>query len=146
MKDTLETLINSSDRSQEQLLDAMKGIFAAAQPGVVYSEPVQVGDTTVITASEVVAGGGFGFGRGLGAAPERDHEADTDAANAGAGGGGGGGGGGGSSARPVAAILIGPDGVKVKPIVDVTKIALAALTAWGVMIPMMVRMSRASRR
>lgn len=142
MKDALETLLSSSDRSQEQLLDAMKGIFAAAQPRLVYSEPVQVGDQTVITASEVVAGGGFGFGRGLGAAPDRDHEAETD----GAAGGGGGGGAGGSSARPVAVILIGPDGVKVKPVVDVTKIALAALTAWGVMIPMLIRMARASRR
>jgi hypothetical protein len=49
-------------------------------------------------------------------------------------------------ARPVAVILVGPDGVKVKPVVDVTKIALAAITAWGVMIPVLVRIARASRR
>lgn len=146
MRDAFETLISSTDSAQERLLDAMKGIFAATRPGVVYGEPVQVGDHTVITASEVVAGGGFGFGRGVGPTPERDNGTETDEANAGAGGGAGGGGGGGSSARPVAVILVGTDGAKVKPVVDVTKIVLAALTAWALMVPMLVRMRRASGR
>jgi hypothetical protein len=33
--------------------------------------------------------------------------------------------------RPVAIIAIGPDGVTVKPVVDVTKLVLAALTGLG---------------
>ena len=35
--------------------------------------------------------------------------------------------------RPVAAIVITPDGVEVKPLLDVTKVTLAALTAVGAM-------------
>jgi hypothetical protein len=35
--------------------------------------------------------------------------------------------------RPVAAIIVTADGVQVKPVLDVTKLALAALTAFGAM-------------
>ena len=56
-----------------------------------------------------------------------------------------GGGGGVSGSRPVAAISIGPEGVCVQPVVDVTKIALAFLTAFGAMFMMFGRMKRASR-
>jgi hypothetical protein len=97
-------------------------VFAAAQPGLVFSAPVVAGAYTIITASEVMAGGGFGVGGGSDQSP-------TD--NTTTAGGHGGGGGGGASARPVAAIVIGPDGVKVKPIFDITKVALAGITAGG---------------
>jgi uncharacterized spore protein YtfJ len=146
MRNVIETLVNSSDRTQEQMVESMQGIFAATRPGVVYSDPIQAGDYTVITASEVVSGGGFGFGKGFGASPEREDEIPTDSEEAGTGGGGGGGGGGGSSARPVAVILVGPDGVKVQPVVDPTKIALAALTMWAMVIPMLFRLARAAKR
>lgn len=42
-------------------------------------------------------------------------------------------------------MVIGPNGVEVKPVLDVTKIALAALTAWGFMAAMVVRMMRRPR-
>ena len=142
----IETLINSSDKTQEQLVELMQGIFAAARTGVVYSDPVQVGEYTAITASEVISGGGFGFGKGFGAAPKLDDEISTEEGDAGTGGGGGGGGGGGSSSRPVAVILVGADGVKIQPIVDVTKVGLAALTMCAVVIPMLVRLARAGGR
>jgi hypothetical protein len=58
---------------------------------------------------------------------------------------GGIGGGGGSSGRPVAIIIIEPDSVKVEPVVDVTKIALAALTVCGTMAMLLGRMRKASR-
>ncbi|HEY8885068.1 MAG TPA: hypothetical protein VIO35_07130, partial [Chloroflexota bacterium] len=45
------------------------------------------------------------------------------------GGGGGMGGGGGSMGRPIAVIVIGPDGVEVKPIVDRTKLVIAVVTS-----------------
>lgn len=143
MRDKLGALIGSVDKTEEQLLSGMQGIFSAARASAVYGEPQQVGDQMLITVSEVSAGGGFGFGRGIGTASEEETATDSDGVSA--GGGGGGGGGGGSTARPVAVILVGPDGVKVKPVVDVTKIALAAITAWGVMIPTLVRIARASR-
>jgi hypothetical protein len=55
------------------------------------------------------------------------------------------GGGGGASGRPVAAIIIGPEGVQIKPIVDPTQIALAGITAWATMAGMFLRMRRRRR-
>ncbi len=110
-------------------------VFAAARPGLVFSAPVVAGAYTVIAASEVVAGGGFGLGG-----------SEAPPADRGITGGHGGGGGGGASTRPVAVIVIGPDGVKVKPIIDVTKIALAGITAWGAMGLMLARMVGGSRK
>jgi uncharacterized spore protein YtfJ len=81
----------------------------------VFREPVRVGDTVVIPAAAIMFGGGFGFGG--------DHANN-----------GGGGGGGWNDGRPVAVIEAGPAGVRVRPIVDVTRIGLtvvaAALTVW----------------
>ncbi|MBO0685516.1 MAG: hypothetical protein J2P45_20360 [Candidatus Dormibacteraeota bacterium] len=119
----------------KQMADRM---YAAAQPGAVYSEAVHAGSYTVITASEVTAGGGFGFGQGQGpviAGKESE----------GAPHGGGGGGGGGSMGRPVAVISIGPDGVAVKPVVDITKVGLAVLTAWGTVAVGAIRLRRRRR-
>jgi uncharacterized spore protein YtfJ len=58
------------------------------------------------------------------------------------GGGGGGGGGGRVLSRPVAIIIASPDNVRVEPVVDVTKISLAALTAGGFILGMLLRMLR----
>jgi uncharacterized spore protein YtfJ len=124
----------------EQLTSLMEKVVAAAQPNVVFSAPVERGEHTVITASEVFSGGGFGFGSG--SAPAGNESASPGGGEA---GGSGGGGGGGSNARPVAAIVIGPEGVKVRPIVDVTKIALAAITAWGAMAVALSRMQRTGK-
>jgi uncharacterized spore protein YtfJ len=116
-------------------------ILAAAQPSAVFSAPVVAGAYTVITASEVFAGGGFGFGRGDG--PARQHHTESNVMEPGPASGSGGGGGGGSHSRPVAAIIIGPKDVKVRPIVDATRIALAAMAAWGAMAFMATRIARA---
>jgi uncharacterized spore protein YtfJ len=113
--------------SPDQMVDR---IFGAAQASAVYSAPVTTGAYTVIAASEVTAGGGFGSGQGSGP-PE--------------GSGGGMGGGGGSSGRPVAVIVVGPDGVQVKPIFDVTKFGLAVLTAWAAMLVNVMRLKRATQ-
>jgi hypothetical protein len=49
--------------------------------------------------------------------------------------------------RPVAAIIIDADGgVKVQPIVDATKIALAGIAAWGTLLLLLARWARASKR
>jgi uncharacterized spore protein YtfJ len=87
----------------------------------------------VIPAAEVLSAMGFGMGSGSG----------PDVENEGSGGSGGGGGGGGRVfSRPVAAIIIQGDSVRVEPIVDVTKIALALFTTIGFMAGMAWRMSR----
>jgi uncharacterized spore protein YtfJ len=108
-------------QSESAALYTLANLFDVYQPGVVFSEPYFVDDHTVITASEVYVGMGLGFASGSGRGDE------------GAGEGGGGGGGGGSAGRPVAAIIVGPQGVRVEPIVDVTKIALAFFTTLGAM-------------
>lgn len=141
----------STLESFEQGSKAFEKIFAAAQPGAVFGEPIVSGPYTLITAREVAAGGGFGYGRGFG--PVR--AAAAGAAPAGAAGesrgevaqagGGGGGGGGGAMGRPVAIIVIGPDGVKVKPVVDVTKLAIAGITAMAAMAAFARRMRRFRR-
>ena len=125
-------MIEQSDKHASQFVDK---IFGAAHASAVYSVPVTAGGFTVITASEVAAGGGFGSGQGFG--PD-----GTDAKVPGAAGGGGSGGGGGSSGRPVAVIVIGPDGVQVKPIFDVTKFGLAVLTTWAAMLVNLMRLRR----
>jgi uncharacterized spore protein YtfJ len=109
----------------EQTEAIMARIFSAAQHSAVFGEPVQSGEYTVIMASEVGSGGGFGFGGGTGPAPQAGTSTTAEAS------GGGGGGGGGASGRPVALIVIGPDGVHVEPIVDVSKIALSGIKMWG---------------
>jgi uncharacterized spore protein YtfJ len=81
----------------------------------VYAEPVRVGDRVVIPAASIDFYGGFGFGG--------DNQSN-----------GGGGGGGHKAGRPVAIIEVGPEGVRVKPVFDFTRIGLtavaAAITVW----------------
>lgn len=132
---------------REDAAALVEKLFDVAQPGAVFGEPVSVGDHTVITASEIKVGAGFGYGGGGGSGPsEPGGAAGTEGGEAGAGFGGGGGGGGVSGGRPVAAISVGPDGVRVEPVLDVTKIALAALTTLGAMFMLFSRMQAASRR
>jgi uncharacterized spore protein YtfJ len=117
--------------SFQMLENSLNKLADAARVNAVYAAPIANGDVIVIPSAEVLTGFAIGFGMGGG----KDQGANV-------GGGGGGGGGGRAFARPVAAIVVSPNGVRVKPIVDVTKIALAALTAFGFMFAMVARMSR----
>jgi uncharacterized spore protein YtfJ len=140
---------------EKDAVAVVEKLFDVAKPEAVYGEPVTAGEYTVITASEVKVGMGYGFGGGAGtgaesAAVEVEEEdvaslEEGVAEEADAGFGHGGGGGGVSGSRPVAAISIGPEGVEVQPIVDVTKIALAFATALGAMAMMAGRMKQAGR-
>jgi uncharacterized spore protein YtfJ len=132
----------SIDQPEQPALQFANQIFAAARASAVYSAPVTAGAYTVITASEVTAGGGFGSGEGRGPAANGTPAADADSPVQ-MSSGGGSGGGGGSSGRPVAVIVVGPDGVQVKPIFDVTKFGLAVVTSWAAMLLQVLRMRRA---
>ena len=126
--------------AHDRLIGRIEGMFdrlLAAARAEACVGPVQAqGDRMVIPLAEVFAAGGFGAGVGSGQA----------AGEAEAGGAGGGGGGGGTSrSRPVAVIEIGPEGVHVRPVVDWTAIALAAVTAWGAMSLALGRMRKAQR-
>ena len=82
----------------------------------VYAEPVRVGERVVIPAAAIEFTGGFGFG--------------TDDAEI----AGGGGAGGHKRGRPVAIIEAEPGGVRIRPVIDYTRVALAlvaaAITIW----------------
>jgi len=147
MSEDLSGIVASVVKSQEDAMALVEKLFDVAQPSAVYGEPATIGDHTVITASEVKVGMGFGFGGGGAPGAEgAGGEAETEGVEVGAGFGSGGGGGGVSGGRPVAAISVGPSGVRVDPVVDVTKIALATFTTLGAMFMMLSRMRSASRR
>jgi uncharacterized spore protein YtfJ len=118
-------LINTTQTTMDKFL-------SAANIEAVYAPPIREGENTVIPAAEVLSIAGFGLGSGGGSQGASENE-DT-------GGGAGGGGGGRVLSRPVAAIVISPKGVRVEPIVDVTKIALATFTALGFIVATLARM------
>jgi uncharacterized spore protein YtfJ len=133
--------------------------LATASVDMVYGEPVEHGDTLIIPCAEVWTGLGFGLGYGYGSAPgvkkEEGQGGETGGdmgegigapgeakPSVGEGAGGGGGGGGRTFSRPVAVVIASPEGVRVEPVVDVTKIGLAFLTVGGFIFGMIARMSR----
>lgn len=133
-------------RGMEGSLELTSKLFEIAEPNAIYSEPVEAGDHTVIMASEVYTAMGLGFGSGgavgADAGDDAAKESDDEAQDNMTGMGGGGGGGGFSMRRPVAAIVIGPGGVTVQPIFDLTKVGLALITAVGSMAFMMKQMRK----
>ncbi len=128
MNDDTNKLLFESIPNQQRANELMGKLFEITKPTAVYSAPITQGEYTVITASELQAGIGVGYGGG-GAIEGQSSKQDSAASGSGVGGGGGGGGG--TSARPVAAIVIGPNGVRVDPIIDPTKVAIALFTALG---------------
>ncbi len=117
-------------RSIEQAMDRLLDVASA---GAVFGQPITQGDTTIIPCSEVAAGMGLGSGNGYG--PDNQGRQT---------GGGGAGGGGGARGRPVAAIVITPQGVSVQPVLDVTRLALAGMVTGGFALAWLIRLMRAS--
>lgn len=95
----------------EQVLSRM---VTTARVDTIFGQPIERGDATVIPCSEIVVGVGMGSGSG----PSEEGKQT----------GGGSGGGGGVRGRPVAAIVISREGVRVEPILDMTRVVLAAFT------------------
>lgn len=139
MSDELNKLIVESAPTQERANALLGKLFEVTKPTAVYSEPVVSGEYTVITASEMTASFGVGYGGGMGISPTEDEGEETKSST---GSGGGGGGGGTTMGRPVAVVSIGPDGVKVDPILDPTKFGIAIATAVGAMFMALGKMRR----
>lgn len=124
-------------------------VLTTASVNAVYGKAVRQGDTLIIPTAEVFSFTGFGMGEGSGpsVAKPADEAQSEEAAEASGeqvvgGRGSGGGGGGQTFARPVAVIVAGPDGVEIKPVLDLTKIGLAALTTFGFMLATLARIRR----
>lgn len=117
---TSATLAPLMDRTITRLTEV-------AGPTAVFGAPVERGDTTVIPCCRVSVGLGFGGGGGAGPARAEGAQGDTQTDQTQTAAGEGIGGGGGSQGRPVAAIILTPDRVQIRPIVDVTRVAFAGM-------------------
>lgn len=124
----------SANSAQTQPVDAMNETIdkfvSTSKVSAVYGEPTQEGNVTVIPCSEVSSWMFFGMGFGLGGSAEKGNN----------GQGGGQAGGGNTYARPVAAIEVTSTGVRIKPIVDITKIGLAVVTSCGVAMTLIYKL------
>jgi uncharacterized spore protein YtfJ len=103
-----------------ELIKRVTQMQESASARTVFGEPVQLNGRTIIPIAKV----SYGFGLGMGAGGDKEHGATGE----------GGGGGGGASIRPVAVLEVSGESTKLKPVVDVTRLALAGmlLVAWNV--------------
>jgi uncharacterized spore protein YtfJ len=134
-KDTLSIEeIQPTDPGQavDMVQETLETFMDSADVRRAYGEPHEKDGTIIIPAAEVLVGMGFGVAYGSG--PKRE---DGDAQ-----GGSGGGGGGRTLSRPVAVIIASPEGVRVEPVIDVTKIIMAFFTAFGFIVSTLFRMKR----
>jgi uncharacterized spore protein YtfJ len=118
--------------AEHSVENVMSRLFDTAKVDAVFGQPVERGNATVIPCSEVSVG--FGFGSGGGPVDERGNQV-----------GGGVGAGGGARGRPIAAIVVTQDGVRVEPIMDLTKVALAGMTTGTFMLLWLIRLIRGTK-
>jgi uncharacterized spore protein YtfJ len=134
-----EVEIPEPGKSLEMTEDVIGKLLETSGSSVVYGRPIKQGDVTLIPAAEVIAGVGFGSGFGYGQSSEDDDKPTP------LGGGEGAGGAGRTFSRPVAVVIISPEGVRIEPVRDRTKVLLAALTAGGFMAATLLRMISSKR-
>ena len=135
----------STELKAEDPMQAIKAVqeshedlLKTAGPGMVYGRAIKYEDMTIIPTAEVLVFSGFGYASGSGSGFGEDPEAEETSGGAGEGGGGGGK----TLSRPVAVVIASPAGVRVEPIFDRTKVYMAAITAVGFMVAMMMRFMR----
>ena len=116
----------------EHLIDRL---VETAKVDAVSGEPIERDGVTLITCSEL----GVGLGGGFGPVKLADAPKNTGATE-------GIGGGVVARGRPVAVIVMTPDGVKIKPIVNVTRVFLAQVAMMGIVFLLTSRVLRHSRR
>jgi len=125
----------------EDVNSTMQAFIDSASVDKVYGQPVEVGDMKIIPTSENLVVLGFGAGSGYGKG-DFSGEESPPGEGTGEGVGGGGGGGGRTLSRPVAVVIASPEGVRIEPVADRTKVIMAAITAAGFVAGMFLRMSR----
>lgn len=135
-------------RAMQAVDQTLDRVARTARPDVVFGQPIERGDATIIPCCEIALGMGMGSGSGTSPTPtQRDTGRETTGEReaAGAGSGEGVGAGGGARGRPVAVIVIAHGTVRVEPVVDATRVALAALTTAGFMAFWVARLVGAMR-
>jgi uncharacterized spore protein YtfJ len=120
------------DFTEQSVEKFVNRLVDAARADAVFGQPVERGNATVIPCSEVIVGAGFGFGGGP--VDEKGNQV-----------GRGGGAGGNMRGRPIAAIVVTEDGVRVEPIMDLTKVALAGMSTGAFMLFWLLRLVRGAK-
>lgn len=115
--------------SVEQVLGQLAN---AARVDTVFGQPVEREGATIIPCAEIAVG--LGMGTGSGPMDEQGRPM-----------GGGGGGGGGGRGRPVAVVVMTREGVRVEPVLDLTKIALASFSTGAFILFWIARLTRLGR-
>jgi uncharacterized spore protein YtfJ len=113
----------------QQTLDRLA---ESVRPSTVFGQPIERGAITIIPCCEIALG--MGMGGGGGTSPATNGRVTAAGEGVGAGGG--------VRGRPVAAIVISRDTVRVEPVIDATKVALAGLTTVGFMALWLARLGR----
>ncbi len=121
----------AGQRIVNELAERIKG---SAKVEVIYGEPREIGEKTIIPVAVVAYG--FGAGAGGGSGPGGDGATGS--------GGGGGGGGGGVRVHPVGVLEVTADETRLVPILDWTRIITTGLTFFGLW--MIVRALRGRRK
>ena len=131
MNESSATTMDNRGKTLEMTEDTLENFLKTISVSAVYGEPVEAGDTKIIPAAQVM--GGMGFGSGFGSGKHGDGSEQE------VGEGGCSGGGGRSLSRPVAAVVASPEGVRVEPVIDKTRIALTAVIAGALLLFSLIR-------
>lgn len=121
--------------NSETLEQTMSRLVNIARTDAVFGQPVQRDGVTIIPCSEIA----LGLGLGAGSAPRQHVNAEQKQEGEGMGGGGG------VRERPVAVIVMTPDGVRVRPIPNVTRIAVSLCTAAACVFLWLARRNQKAR-
>ena len=144
MSESKDNPLRTHLTSLEEINDLNKRLLEVAQPKAVFGEPITQGEYVILPAAEIFVATGVGYGFATGGEGPKKRTANVELGQGNADsqlkGGGGGGSGGTANGRPVAVISVGPQGVEIKPVVDMTKIGLALLTTLGSMGLMFLRL------
>lgn len=114
------------NEEMQAVFEKLEKVTQEVNVNAVFGKPEKVGDYTIIPVASVM----YGLGAGAGSGPASQGLAEGSAEPAPEGESevaGGAGGGAGAKARPIAYIEVGPEGTRVRPIMDEQKVALAGI-------------------
>ncbi len=122
----------AGERIVNELVERIRG---SAKVEVVFGEPREIGEKTIVPVAAVAYGFGAGAGAGTGGRP-----GDDGATGSGSGSGGGGG----VRVQPIGVLEVTADETRLVPVLDWTRIITTGLTFFGIW--MIVRALRGRRK
>ncbi len=122
----------AGERIVNELVERIRG---SAKVEVVFGEPREIGEKTIVPVAAVAYGFGVGARAGTGGRPGDDGATDS---------GSGSGGGGGVRVQPIGVLEVTADETRLVPVLDWTRIITTGLTFFGIW--MIVRALRGRRK